>query len=61
MDLSTKQKQPHRHGEQICGRQEGRSGMDWEFGLKRCQLLHLEWISNDTWHRELYPISWDRT
>ena len=24
----------------------GRSGMDWEFGASRCQLLHLEWINN---------------
>ena len=22
------------------------SGMDWEFGVSRCKLLHLEWISN---------------
>ena len=25
----------------------GGSGMDWEFGVSRCKLLHLEWISND--------------
>ena len=24
------------------------SGMDWEFGVNRCKLLHLEWISNGT-------------
>ena len=24
----------------------GRSGMDWEFGISRCKLLHLEWINN---------------
>ena len=24
----------------------GGSGMDWEFGVKRCKLLPLEWISN---------------
>ena len=23
------------------------SGMDWEFGVGRCKLLHLEWISNE--------------
>ena len=34
------------------------SGMDWEFGVGRCKLLNLEWISNE--HRELYPVSWDR-
>ena len=22
------------------------SGMDWEFGVSRCKLLHLEWKSN---------------
>ena len=21
-------------------------GMDWEFGVGRCKLLHLEWINN---------------
>ena len=25
----------------------GRSGMDEEFGLGRCKLLHLEWINNE--------------
>ena len=25
----------------------GRSGMDREFGVSRCKLLHLEWISNE--------------
>ena len=24
-----------------------RSGMDGEFGIGRCKLLHLEWISNE--------------
>ena len=24
----------------------GKSGMDWEFGVSRYKLLHLEWISN---------------
>ena len=23
------------------------SGVDWEFGVGRCKLLHLEWISNE--------------
>ena len=32
---------------------------DWEFGVSRCKLLHLERISIQ--HRELYPISWDGT
>ena len=35
----------HRHREQTCGCQGG-SVMDGEFGVGRCKLLHLEWISN---------------
>ena len=35
MKLSTKQKQTHRHREQICGcrGERGRSGMDGDWGL----------------------------
>ena len=43
MNLSTEKKQTHGYGEQTCcqgGR--GGSGMDWEFGVSRCTLLHLE-------------------
>ena len=29
------------------GKGKGRSGMDWEFGVNRYKLLHLEWISNE--------------
>ena len=25
----------------------GRRGMDWEFGVSRCEVLHLEQISNE--------------
>ena len=25
----------------------GWRGMDWEFGVSRCRLLHLQWISNE--------------
>ena len=28
-------------------RGRGRSGIDWEFGLSRCKLLHLEWMGNN--------------
>ena len=45
VNLSTKQKQTHRHGEQTCDCQ-GAGGMDWEFGVSRCKLLHLEWRGN---------------
>ena len=48
MSLSTERKQTHGHKEQTCGCQGGGlgSGMGWEFGVSRCKLLHLEWISN---------------
>ena len=49
MNLSTKQKQTHRHREQTCGCQEGggcRRRKDWEFGISRCKLLYIEWINN---------------
>ena len=49
MNLSTKQKQTHRHGEQTCGCQGGRGaggGMEWEFGISRCKLLYIEQINN---------------
>ena len=44
MNLSTKQKQTQRHGEQTCGCQKGRGehAMDWKFGVSRFKLLHLE-------------------
>ena len=36
------------HREQICGCQGGGGGggMDWEFGISRCKLLHKGWINN---------------
>ena len=44
-------KQTHRHGKETCGCQGrgggGGSGIDWKFGISRCKLLHLEWISNE--------------
>ena len=49
MNLSTEKKQTHGLGEQTCVCQGGGggSGMDREFGVSRCKLLHLEWISNE--------------
>ena len=26
---------------------EGGSGMDWELGVGRCKLFHLEWMGNE--------------
>ena len=42
-------KENHGLREQTCGCQGGGggSGMDWEFGVNRCKLLPLEWISNE--------------
>ena len=31
----------------IARKHRGWSGMNWEFGVGRCKLLHLEWISNE--------------
>ena len=48
MNLSTKQKQTHRHREQTCGCLGGAGwgGMDGEFGFSRCKLLHIERVNN---------------
>ena len=45
----TKQKQTHKHREEICGFQSGwewgGEGIDWEFGISRCKPLYIEWIN----------------
>ena len=48
MHLSTKQKQIHEQREQACGASwEGcRGGMEWEFAIRRCKFLWIEWINN---------------
>lgn len=63
MNLSTENKETHGHEEQTCGRQEGEggSGRNWDFGVSRCKLLHLEWISNEILHMELYLVIYDGT
>ena len=45
MNLSTEKKQTHGRGEQTRGCRGRGSRMDWEFGVSRCKLLYLEWIS----------------
>ena len=48
-NLSMRQKQTQRHRKEACGCQRGRrmrEGMDWEFGVSRCKLLHIEWMDN---------------
>ena len=46
VNLPEKQKQPHRPREQTCGCQGREGGLDWEFGISRCKLLHIEWMNN---------------
>ena len=54
MNIPTKQKQTHRHGtgsqtwnRLVVAKGDGRgSGMNYEFGVNRLKLLHLEWIIN---------------
>ena len=29
---------------------EGRGEMEWEIGISRCKLLHIEWIDNKVYH-----------
>ena len=48
-NLSTKQKQTHRHRENTCGCQAGDRGggrMDWEFGVSSCKLVYMGRINN---------------
>ena len=49
MNLSTEKKQTHGHGDQTCGCRGGGggNGINWEFGVNRCKLEHLEWINNE--------------
>ena len=41
----------------------GEHGMNWEFGVNRRKLFHLEWISNEVllYRTGNYIVSWDRT
>ena len=49
VNLCTEQKQTHRHGGQTCGYpgRVGRSGIDWEFGVRRYKLLQSEQVNNE--------------
>ena len=62
MNLSAEKKQTHGHGEQTCYQGGGRgSGMDWEFGVSRCKLQHLEWINNEIllYRTMSNPLGWN--
>ena len=48
--MNLPKKQTHRHREETCGcqRRVGRERMkDWEFGIRRCELLYIGWINNE--------------
>ena len=48
INLSTEKKLMDLENRLVVAKREWRgSGMDWEFGVNRCKLLHLEWISNE--------------
>ena len=50
MNLSTKEKQIHRHRKNrlvVADRVGEGRGTEWEFGVSKCKLLHLEWIINN--------------
>ena len=66
MNLSTKKKQTHGHGEETCGCHGGRegNGMDWDFGGQQMQTIAFgmdKQLSPAVQHRELYPIIYDAT
>ena len=42
MNLSTEKKQIMDMENRLCGCQGAGSGMDWEFGISRYKLLHVE-------------------
>ena len=48
MNLSTKQKETHRHREQpYCQGGGGRGeGMDWDLGISRCKVVYIGWINS---------------
>ena len=44
--------------------EQGRGGLDWEFGASRCKVLHIKWIQSKVLciiqYRELYSISFNK-
>ena len=47
MNLPTEQKQFMDNENRLVVAEGEGEGMDREFGVRRCKLLHLEWISNE--------------
>ena len=46
MNLSTEKKFMDLESRLVVAKGEG-SGMDWEYGVNRCKLLPLEWMSSE--------------
>ena len=44
MKLSTKEKQTLEKRRVVAT--EGEGGVDWEFRIRRCKLVYIEWINN---------------
>ena len=66
MNLFTEQKQTHRHREQTCGCQQGgRSEWDgpgvWGQQGQTITFRMDKQQGPTVQHRDLYPVSWDRT
>ena len=60
MNLSTKQKQTHRHTEQTCACQ-GKGGKEWdELGVQGQQMQTLTFRMEKQRGPTVYAISWDR-
>ena len=48
MNLSTEKKIMDMENRTVVSKRGGGgSGLDWEFGVSRCKLLYLEWLSNE--------------
>ena len=55
MNLSIKRKQTNIENRFVVAEGEGRRGRDgWEFGVSRCELLYIEWITAKS-----YCIAWE--
>ena len=47
MNLSTKKKITDLENRLVVAKGRGREKMDWKFGVNRCRLVPLEWLSNE--------------
>ena len=47
MNISTEKKLMDLENRLVIGKGEEEGVMNWESGVNRCKLLHLEWLSNE--------------